>query len=105
MDLNMLMVLKGKLAEMVVHIAPQLFCKYKMVDRKGSPVLYVKLQKALYSLMRASLLYYRNIHKELKEYGFIVNLYDPCVVNKDIGDREQMTIIWHADDLMAFCVS
>jgi hypothetical protein len=30
------------------------------VDKKGTLILYVKLQKALYGLMRASLLFYRN---------------------------------------------
>ncbi len=39
------------------------------VDGKGSPVLYVKLQKALYGLMRASLLFYQKLRKELEEYG------------------------------------
>ncbi len=40
---------------------------------------YVKLPKALYGLMRASLLFYRKLHKELEEYGFVINWYDPCV--------------------------
>ena len=53
-DKNVLMVLKGELAEMMVHIAPQIYRKHITVDGKGSPVLYVKLQKALYGLMRAS---------------------------------------------------
>ncbi len=70
---NVLMVLKGKLVEMMVHIAPQLYRKYITVDRKGTPVLYVKLQKALYGLMRASLLFYRKLHRELEEYRFVVN--------------------------------
>ena len=42
---NVLMVLKGEPAEMMVHIAPQIYCKHITVDGKGSPVLYVKLQK------------------------------------------------------------
>jgi hypothetical protein len=46
-------------------------------------VLYVKLQKALYWLMRASLLFYRKLRIELETYGFEVNPYDPCVVNLD----------------------
>ncbi len=56
---DVLMVLKGDLAEMMVQIAPQVYRKYVMVDKKGTPILYVKLQKALYGLMRASLLFYR----------------------------------------------
>ena len=73
------------------------------MDKKCTPVLYVKLQKALYVLMRASLLFYKKLLRELEEYGFIVNPYDPCVVNKDVGNGEQMTIIWNVNDLMASC--
>jgi hypothetical protein len=60
-DENVLMVLQGELAEMMVHIAPQIYRKYITVDRKGMPVFYVKLQKALYGLVRVSLLFYRKL--------------------------------------------
>ena len=58
MDKDVLMVLKGDLVEMMVQIAPQVYRKYVAVNRKGKPILYVKLQKALHGLMRASLLFY-----------------------------------------------
>jgi hypothetical protein len=58
-DEDILMVLRRELADMMVQIAPQIYRKYVTVDRKGTPILYVKLQKALYGLMRASLLFYR----------------------------------------------
>jgi hypothetical protein len=41
--------------------------KYVMVDRKGMKILYVKLQKALYGLMRLSLLFYRKLRKEFEK--------------------------------------
>jgi hypothetical protein len=66
-------------------------------------VLYLKLQKTLYGLMKASLLFYQKFQKELEEYGFVVYPYDPCVANKDMGDDEQLTVIWHLDDLMGSC--
>jgi hypothetical protein len=75
------MVLKGDLADMMIQIAPQVYRKYMMVDRKSTPILYVKLQKALYGLMRASLLFYRKLSKELEAYGFTINPYNPCVAN------------------------
>ena len=64
-DINedILMVLKGELADMMIQIAPQVYRKYMMVDKKGTIVLYLKLQKALYGLMRASLLFYRKLRK------------------------------------------
>jgi hypothetical protein len=46
-DEDVLMVLKGELAEMMIQIAPQVYRKYVTVDRKGTKLLYVKLQKAL----------------------------------------------------------
>jgi hypothetical protein len=102
-DENVLMVLQRELAEIMVHIAPQIYGKYIMVDRRGMLMLYVKLQKVLYGLMRASLLFYRKLRGELEDYGFVVNPYDPCVANKDVGGREQLTIVWHVDNLMAMC--
>jgi hypothetical protein len=59
-DGDVLMVLKGKLAEIMVQIAPQVYQKYIAVDRMGTQILYVTLQKALYGLMRASLYSIKN---------------------------------------------
>ena len=47
-DKDVLMVLRGELADMMVQKAPQINRKYVTVDRKGTQILYVKLQKALY---------------------------------------------------------
>ncbi len=80
-DEDVLMVLKGELAEMMIQIAPQTYRKYVTVDTKGTLILYVKLQKALYGLIRASLLFYRKLRKELEQYGFDVNPYDLCIAN------------------------
>ena len=46
---------------MMVQIAPQVYRKSVTVDKKGTLILYAKLQKALYGLMRASLLFYRKL--------------------------------------------
>ena len=51
------MVLKGRLAELMVQVAPNLYRKYITVDRKGTIILYVKMQKALYGLLRSALLF------------------------------------------------
>ncbi len=55
-DKDVLMVIRGELVEMMIQIAPQVYRKYVTVDKKGTKLLCVKLQKALYGLMRASLL-------------------------------------------------
>ncbi len=93
-DEDVLMVLKGELAEMMVQIAFQVYRKYVTMYRKGISILYVKLQKALYGLMRASLLFYRKLRKELKAYGFTINSYDPCVANVTTKYGKQLTVVW-----------
>ena len=55
------MVLKGRLAELMVQVAPNLCRKYITVDRKGTAILYVKMQKALYGLLRSALLFYNKL--------------------------------------------
>jgi hypothetical protein len=46
-DINkdVLMVLKGKLAMMFLNIALEVYQRYMTADRKGTPVLYVKLRR------------------------------------------------------------
>jgi hypothetical protein len=63
----------------------------------------MKLQKALYGLMRASLLFYRMPEKEFEAYGLQVNPYNPCVANMETKSGKQLTVIWHMDNLMASC--
>jgi hypothetical protein len=45
-DEDVLMVLKGKLADMMVQIAPQVYRKYVTVDKKGTPILDIICQTA-----------------------------------------------------------
>jgi hypothetical protein len=42
-DEEVIMVLKGELAEMMIQIAPKVYRKYVSVDKKGTKILYVKL--------------------------------------------------------------
>jgi hypothetical protein len=88
-DKDVLMLLKGELAEMMVQIAPQIYQNYITMDKKGTKILYVKLQKALYGLMRASLLFYGKLRKEFEDYGLVVNPYDPCVANMTARNGSQ----------------
>jgi hypothetical protein len=68
-------------------------------QQKGKKVLYLRLQKVLYSMMKSVLLFYQNLVSELKSMGFVVNPYDPCIANKMV-DGHQLTLQWHVDDLM-----
>jgi hypothetical protein len=53
--------------------------------------------------MRASLLFYRKLRKELENYGFEVNPYDPCMANMMTKCGKQMTVIWHVNNVMRLC--
>jgi hypothetical protein len=55
-------------------------------------------------MMKSVLLFYRELIKELKEMGFEINRYNPCVANK-VVDGTQMTVRWHVDDLIISHVS
>ena len=60
-DEDITMVLKGRLAELTVQVAPNLYRKYITVDRKGMAILYVKMQKALHGLLGSALLFYNKL--------------------------------------------
>jgi hypothetical protein len=55
-------------------------------------------------MMKSALLFYRKLIKELKEMGFEINPYDPCVSNKAVNGT-QMTVRWHVNDLMISHIS
>jgi hypothetical protein len=46
-----LMLLKGKLAELMIQIDPKLYRKYIITSSKGEPMVYARLSKALYRLL------------------------------------------------------
>ena len=88
---RILMLLRGNLAEMMVRIDPSLYQEYITYSNKGVPMLYVRLNKALYGMLRAALLFYKRLRRWLEDTGFKVNPYDPCVANKIINGT-QITI-------------
>ena len=92
------MILQGVLAELMVKVEPELYRKYVIYDSKGRMILYVKMQKALYGMLKSVLLFYKKLVGDLEGAGFKLNPYNPCVANK-IVNGTQMTVIWHVDDL------
>ncbi len=98
-----IMKMVGMLAELMVKTNPKMYRQYVVLE-KGRSVLYLRLQKALYGMMKSALLFYRKLVSELKKMGFEINPYDPCVANKMVNGT-QMTIRWHVDDLMMSLVS
>jgi hypothetical protein len=65
-------------------------CQKHLTDEKGKKALYLHLQKALYGMMKSALLFCRRLISELKEMGFEVNPYNPCIVNKIVNKSQMM---------------
>ena len=91
-DEDITMILKGRLAELMVQVTPNLYRKYISIDRKETAVLYVKMQKAIYELLRSALLFYKKLVIDLEGNRFVLNPYDPCVANKEVNGS-QMTVL------------
>ena len=89
------MKVSGEMVKVMTSLNPK-YQKY-VTDEKGRPVLYVKLLKALYGCVQSALLWYRMFSEILRDMGFVLNPYDPCVANKEI-DGSQCTILWYVDD-------
>ena len=62
--------------------------------------LIVKLDKALYGCLQASLLWYNKLTDVLFAGGFERNPYDPCVFSKRDADGGRCTLCVHVDDLL-----
>jgi hypothetical protein len=100
-DEYVLMTIKGRLAELMVKASPNMYRKYITFEANNQPILYVKLQNALYGCLRSALLFYEKLMGDLKSQGFELNPYDQCVTNKVI-DGHQLTLAWHVDDIKMY---
>ena len=89
-DIEMRMVLQGHLAELMVQVDLQIYGKFVTNDKNNQPLLYVKLSKALYGLLRSALLFYKKLVKDLEnsKTPFVINPYDPCVANAMINGKK-----------------
>ena len=98
LDEDVVMLLRGQLADLMVQVEPAVYGPYLKKSSKGESILYVRMLKAMYGLLRSALLFYLKLVRDLVEFGFTLNDYDPCVANKTVKGH-QMTVAWHVDDL------
>ena len=87
-----IVILRGDLCKQVVKLYPSKYKDYVLQDKKGNPYVYTKLNRALYGIMQAALLFYEKLTKDMLEFGFTINPYDVCVANKIIN-KKQLTAI------------
>ena len=71
-----------------------------VIYENGKKVIYVEIIRAIYGMIIASFLWYQKFRKDLEQYGFKFNLYNPCVANKQVNGKQQ-TVRFHVDDLMS----
>jgi hypothetical protein len=83
-----ILVIRGRLAELLVKTAPNIYRKYTTLDSNNHPVLYIKLLKALYVCFPIALLFYEKFVADLEGKRFGINKYDPCVANKMIEGNQ-----------------
>jgi hypothetical protein len=88
---------EGETAEMLVKLGPKLHRKH-VKDENGKTVPHVELLKALHGTLKAALLFWKLLSKQLVSWGFVINPCDWCVANK-MMNGEQRAISWHVDDL------
>jgi hypothetical protein len=91
------------LAKMMLRVDPS-YKKYLTPKKNGKGYkLVFRLNKALYGCVQKSArLFYEHLSKTLIDYGFAVNEYDQCVLNKMINGH-QCTVVLYVDDLKISC--
>lgn len=99
-DKLMHMKLTSKLAELTAEVAPNMYRRYITIDKDGQKLLFVVVQKAIYSMLKGALLFNLKLKVDLWDMGFTIKPYDPCVANK-MFNRKQLTVTWHLDDFKA----
>lgn len=87
--------LDGEVVDIICEANPS-YTEY-VTNENNKKVLYMKLRKSLYGIMQAAILWYETFSGCLRQNGFTLNPYDPCVANKMI-EGKQCTIVWHVDD-------
>ena len=73
--------IRGKPAHLLVEIDPETYKPY-LTKENGHDIIYVRVLKAIYCMLQSALLFYKKLCMDLKDSGFKVNDYNPCLANK-----------------------
>ncbi|CAJ1966431.1 unnamed protein product [Cylindrotheca closterium] len=95
---RVIMKVTGLMVQYMINLDPT-YRDY-VVYENGKSVIYVVILCAIYGMLQALLLWYRNLRASLEEYGFVFNRYDPCIANRMVNGK-QLTIRFHVDDILA----
>ena len=95
---RVMMKITGLLVDMLIRLNP-MYRDYVVMEN-GKRVIYVRVLRAIYGMLEASMLWYKKLRSDLEENGFIFNAYDACIANKMVNGKQQ-TIRFHVDDLLS----
>ena len=98
---RVIMKVRGRLVEWLIELSPAEY-KDKVVYERGVKVLYLLVEKAIYGMLEASLIWYRTLRRDLEQIGFKFNTYDFCIANRYEGENQQ-TLRLHVDDMLVSC--
>ena len=69
-----IMKIRGVLVDILCKTKPH-YQEYVVIKEKQK-VLYMHIMKAIYGLLVSAMIFYKKPVKDLKQYGFVVNLYN-----------------------------
>ena len=92
-----IMKLRGRLVDIILEIDYNKHSPFVHETQKGK-IIYMRVKKALYGMLLASIPYYQKFRSDVESIGHEVNPCDICVANKYI-DKKQHTTCWHVDDI------
>ena len=72
----------------MIEINPEKYGPYATKTKTGKTSLLLKLNRAFYGSVKASLQFWLQLSKILEDMGFEANPYDSCVVNKIINGTQ-----------------
>jgi hypothetical protein len=89
-----------KFENVMVDMICQIDPKYKsnVIHRGNKKFIFARLNKAVYGTLLGAILFYQKLSKQLTDWDYVQNDYDPCTFNK-VVNGEQVTIQFHVDDL------
>ncbi|CAJ1935837.1 unnamed protein product [Cylindrotheca closterium] len=95
---RVMMKITGLLVDMMIQLEPR-YCDYVVIEN-GKQVIYVRVLRAIYGMLEASMLWYKKLRGDMEKHGFIFNPYNGCIANKIVNGKQQ-TIQFHVDDLLS----
>jgi hypothetical protein len=90
--------LEGPLASLLAKVDLNLHEKYLECNKKGKPIMHVKLKKALCGTLQAAMSFWKDLSAKLVSWGHEINPCDWCMANKMVNGK-QRAVLWHVDDL------